>query len=87
MSVNVDECEAAGLDEKEVQKVLNLYEKAGRAADKLKLTVFGGSGSGTLRFSDDLAKRPLIIAAIVNGNIDGGDGAEVPDENGLWRGE
>lgn len=50
------------------------------------LTIFGGSGSGTLRFRDDDVKGALMVACI-DGDFDGGDGAQTDYGDGLMRGE
>ena len=88
MSVSLtDECEAAGLDPKEVQRIANGLSRYARQAEKLGLTIFGGgSGSGSLRFFDDPDKGALIVAWL-DGMYDGGDGAEESHQDGLTRGE
>jgi len=88
--VNLDECEAAGLDEKKVASITRRISKAAKEADEMGLYLFGGGagypGSGTLRFRDDPEKGCLIVA-VLDGCFDGGDGGSLPDENGLERGE
>jgi len=87
MSVSmIDECEAAGLDHKEIQRIADGLSRYARQAEKLGLTIFGGSGSGSLRFRDDPDKGALIVAWL-DGMFDGGDGAEVDHNDGLSRGE
>lgn len=86
MSAYENECVAAGLDIKKVEALAKRLERAGLDAEKLGLFIFGGSGSGTLRFSRQ-DKAPLIIADWLGGNFDGGDGAEDEDDEGLAVGE
>jgi hypothetical protein len=87
MSANFDECEAAGLDFKTVDRIAKRLERAGRDAAKLGLTVFGGAGSGSLRIRPDPLGPQLIIADINGGSWDGGDGAERYGDDGLKWGE
>lgn len=85
MLVNEDECKSAGLDIKKVESISRRLSKAAMEAQEMGLTVFGGSGTGTLRFHDG-QDRSLIVSYL-NGDFDGGDGACMEDENGLLRGE
>lgn len=91
MTVNEEECERARLDPKKVASIARRIEKAAADAKRLGLTIFGGSGSGSLRwhdpYSNDYRKGPLVVAHMRGGNFDGGDGAEHQDEYGLTRGE
>jgi hypothetical protein len=82
---NVDECEAAGLDPKEVERIANGLSRYAKKASALGIDVFGGSGSGSLRFDDGGPGR--LIVADIEGQIDGGDGSVRHDEHGLMRGE
>lgn len=82
---NEEECRAAGLDPSKVEAIARRLERAGRDAAALGLHVFGGSGSGTLRF--DTSKGPLVVARMLGGSWDGGDGGTDVDEDGLLRGE
>ena len=79
--VLLEGCEHAGLDENEVGRIAKGLSRYARAADRLGLTIFGGSGEGTLRTSDDL------VVAFLDGQFDGGDGAIMSDDNGLEWGE
>lgn len=86
-----NECEAAGLDPKEVERIAKGLSRYARQADKLGIGIFGGSGSGSLRFRDEAGKniedgRALVIADI-DGQFDGGDGACDDAADGLLRGE
>jgi hypothetical protein len=83
-----DECEAAGLDVKQVDRIAKRLESAARDARKLGLEVFGGSGSASLRVMErGDTERALVVADISGGSWNGGDGSYGPDENGLNRGE
>ena len=88
MFANKKECEKAGLDPDEVERIAKGLSRYGKQADKLGLGIFGGSGSGTLRFRDnhDPEGRALVVA-VIDGDVDGGDGSESEDKNGFLRGE
>ncbi len=82
MTVNEEECKAAGVDPDKVKALVRMLDRAGKLADSLGITIFGGSGTG------DLRKDNLIVAEISHGCWDGGDGShEIPREDGLKRGE
>lgn len=85
------ECRRAGLDPAKISRLANRLGRAAKDAHSLGLTIFGGSGAGSLRWSDpyetDARAAPFVVAHIPGFNFDGGDGAEAPDENGLMRGE
>jgi hypothetical protein len=87
--VHEDECISAGLDPKAVLSIARRLDRACRDARKLGMTVFGGSGHGSLRYSDshDASSRQLVVADLGPLGWDGGDGACTPDEEGLLRGE
>lgn len=87
MSVNIPECEAAGIDPKEVQRIAKHIGRYVRAAESLGITIFGGGSGGSLRFSDSETDGALILADIDGGIWSGGDGGTHNDENGLERGE
>ncbi|MEI8659349.1 hypothetical protein [Vibrio sp. Hal054] len=80
-----DECVAAGLDPKEVKRIANGLSRYAKQAEELGITVFSGTGTGSLRFNDG-GNGKLIIAEL-DGDYDGGDGADSEDANGLRRGE
>lgn len=81
MLVNERECEEAGVPPREVANLARRLDAVGRELDRLGLTVFGGSGSGTLR------RKNLILADLSHGQWDGGDGAYMHGADGLLRGE
>lgn len=72
---------------KEVLAIARRIERAARDARKLGITVFGGSGSGSLRFDEGGGSSRALILADLDGAWDDGDGATREDENGLRRGE
>lgn len=84
-SANKSECIAAGLDPKEIDRIAKGISRYAKQAQKLRIQIFGGGAGGHLRFNDG-GNGDLIIASL-DGSFDGGDGANVPDENGLLRGE
>lgn len=89
MYVNEDECEAAGLDPKEVERIAKGLSRYAREARKLGIEIFGGSGTGSLRFDDGKPPGRLIIA-FLDGHFDGGDGGQgssTENQDGLIRGE
>ena len=91
MGVNYAECEAAGLDPKAVERLLRRMESVAKDAKAMGLTIFGGAGSGSFRFRDrssDHRVGLLIVASVMNGSWDGGDGGDGCDcGDGLIRGE
>lgn len=84
--INEEEVLAANLPLRSVKELLLKLESAGRLADKLGVTIFGGSGTGSLRTRDS-GERSLILGFIQHGSWDGGDGHCYPDSAGLMRGE
>jgi hypothetical protein len=84
---NENECKAAGLKPQRVEELAREFSRLGRAARRLGITVFGGSGTGSLRFNQDDSTRPLVVGYISGGSFDGGDGACYTDDEGLLRGE
>ena len=82
MSENEDECRAVGIDPAEVRRLANRLNRAGRDARRLGLSIFGGSGSGSLRHGSQ-----IVVADLEGHNWDGGDGACLRGADGLMRGE
>lgn len=88
--VHDEECFAAGVDPSEIRKIANGLARYAKQAKDMKLIIFGGSGSGTLRFADDLSDEHglLVVATIHEGCWDGGDGSQrACSIDGLLRGE
>ena len=86
MYVNEDECIAAGLDPKEVNRIAKGISRYAKQAQSLGITIFGGS-SGRLDFDDrGTGSEPLIVASL-DGMFDGGCGSTQTDDDGLVRGE
>lgn len=83
--VNEDECAAAGVNPKQVDSIARRLSRAAKDAAALGITIFGGSGTGSLRQHD--ARGPLILAELDGACWDGGDGAASTDVDGLLRGE
>ncbi len=85
--VNEPECKKAGLNTRLVEEIARDLERVGKRAARHGITIFGGSGHGTLRFHDGEG-TPLIVGEVGGGNFDGGDGAYgLRDDTGLMRGE
>jgi len=84
--VNLNECEAAGLDPEKVGSIARRLNKAAKEAAALGIVIFGGSGSGTLRYHDGKGGA-LIVAVLPEGVWDGGDGSERDGGDGLKRAE
>lgn len=80
-----DECHAAGLDPKEVRKIADGLSRYARQAEKLGICIFGGSGTGSLRFKD--GEDGSLVIADLDGHFDGGDGSQDIAPDGLMRGE
>ena len=83
-----DECKKVGVDPKRLERIANRIAKAVREVDEMGVQIFGGTGSGDLRYHDhDESDRPLILAHLGGINWSGGDGACMEDSKGLMRGE
>lgn len=89
MTLRKKECEAGGVDPEKVRRLAMRLSRAGRDAHKMGITIFGGSGSGSLRIHDkphDVQGKALVLAEL-DGRFDGGDGGCCESEDGLMRGE
>jgi hypothetical protein len=87
--VNARECEVAGVDEDRVTNLARKLALLAIQAESMGLTIFGGAGHADFRKreSTDGTGGALIVAQILVGNWDGGDGGNCPDSQGLLRGE
>lgn len=72
-------------DPAQVRRIATGLSRYAKEAHQLGLTVFGGAGSGQLRFNDG-GNGGLVVAEL-DGLFDGGDGASYEDDDGLLRGE
>ena len=84
--VNTDECEAAGLDPKEVLRIAKGISRYVLQANALGMFVFG-SGEGDLRYTDQPRVAGDLKVAVLDGIIDGGAGDDHDWGDGLRRGE
>ena len=87
MEVYDETCEFLNLDVNKVERLVRRLSSVGKELDRMGITVFGGSGTGTLRVSDAGYGQPYVIAHISPGTFDGGDGATDEDADGHLRGE
>jgi len=83
--VNLNECEAAGIDPDKLDKVVKSLERNLKKLKSMGLFVFGGDG-GTIR-QVDAEKGDLILASLCGCDIEGGRGREHTDSDGLERGD
>jgi len=74
--VDEDRCAELGLDPKRVASIARRLSHAAEDARKLRLVVFGGSGSGSLR---RVASDYTTAVAELDGPFDGGDGGDTPN--------
>lgn len=81
-----EEQEAAGISEKDIQKLIAMLNKAGRFADYLGVEMFSASGTLSIRKRMSTYDRAIVLGHTIYGQWDGGDGGE-RYENGLWAGE
>lgn len=86
MHINIEEIEKAKLDEMVVNSIARRLSKLALEAKTHNIKIFGGSGSGSLRFTDG-GDGELILAHLDGNNWDGGDGATNTNSDGLERGE
>ena len=89
MDVLENECKKAGLDYAQVLKIAKGLSRYGRQAENLGITIFGGSGSGSLRFDDQRGEKGgrSLVVAFLDGRYDGGDGGCDELVDGYMRGE
>jgi hypothetical protein len=73
MNIDEDKCVEHKLNVKQVASIARRLSKAGKEARALGLTIFGGSGNGSLRI---LGRGTSGIVADIDGNFDGGDGGD-----------
>lgn len=84
---NEPECKKARLNARVVEEIARDLGRIGKRAQRHGITIFGGTGNGTLRFEDGDGP-PLIVGEISGGNFDGGCGAfGLRGNDGLMRGE
>lgn len=76
MFVDEEKCLEHGLDTKRVASIARRLSRAAQEASDLGLTVFGGSGSGSLRVNDADEKGAAAEVAWLDGFFDGGDGGD-----------
>ena len=78
MNIDQELCESFGLDPKRVKSIASRLSKAAKEAKEMGLTVFGGSGSGNLRFNGAELQGPgHSEVATLDGHFDGGCGGDV----------
>lgn len=89
MYIHIAECDAAGIDPDKIRSIARRLSSAGRDARALGVTIFGGSGSGTLRIHQNPGDSTVgaLVLADLDGQYDGGDGGCVARADGLLRGE
>lgn len=87
MSINEAECKEMNLDIKEVTNITKGLERYLKRANKLGLTVFGGTGTLSLRIEDGSGNGKLIVADCDSTNVDGGCGSHSDYGDGFIRGE
>ena len=85
--VRENECEAAGVDQKEANRIMKGLTRYTQQANKLGLKLFVGSSGLSLRFDDGTDRALVCAESVSHVNADGGDGATWDDEQGLLRGE
>lgn len=84
--VNEEECRIVGVCPDEIKRLAKRISSAAKALEKMGCGIFGGSGTGTIRWADCGEKGDIILAGL-EGVFDGGDGATHVDEDGVERGE
>jgi hypothetical protein len=76
VTIDYDNCEAFGLDASRVKSIAARISKAAKEAEAMGLKVFGGAGSGTLRFFLGKYQGVETEVATLDGQWDGGDGGD-----------
>lgn len=74
MMINEDRCVVMGLDPKKVASIARRISKVALEAQTMGLTIFGGSGTGTLRHWGEHGQEAEV--ADLDGMFDGGDGGD-----------
>jgi len=87
MHANQNECEAAGVDVKEVERISRGLARYMKQAKGLGLIAFTGSNGFDLRYNDDKGLGHLVVSDSIAENADGGDGGTTDSDDGLLRGE
>lgn len=85
MDIGEEECLAAGKDAAVILRLARKLENISKEMKTAGVYLFGGSGTGTIRFNDGRG-GPLVLAHVGQG-FDGGDGAARIGSDGLLRGE
>jgi len=76
MYSNSQNCQEFDLDEKKVESIARRISKAAQEAKEMGLIIFGGSGSGSLRYTLNQEQGASQEVAILDGFFDGGDGGD-----------
>ena len=84
MIVYEESCKLVNVTPAEVVRLARRLERVALDAQRTGLQVFGGAGSGYLRF---LAADGPVIVASIDGSWSGGDGGCEEDSEGVMRGE
>jgi hypothetical protein len=74
--IEEDKCEQFGLDPRKVASIARRLSRAALEAEAMGLTVFGGSGTGTLRYHRAGSVGQQNTVAKLDGGFDGGDGGD-----------
>ena len=78
MYVDEEKCLEFGLDPKQVKRIASRISKAALEARAIGLEIFGGGGSGDLRYTNAEKHGPgHSIVSNLDGSFDGGDGGDV----------
>ena len=86
-----ESCEHIGMTSAEIAELKLIaagLNRLAKRAEKLGITIFGGSSGGDLRKGDGSGGRRVILSELsCPSTWDGGCGACWEDENGILRGE